>query len=110
MNNKHKYAANFKKRSLECKEAAGHICQKCGVVRGTELISWAGNLWRCYMVAAHVNHDPHNPEAVLICVCPRCHWRYFRCKGHKATWIIERNKHRILLKKRGYAVKGVQWC
>jgi hypothetical protein len=103
---KSRYAANFKARAKACKEAAGYTCQKCGIVRGTELLSWAGNVWKVYMVAAHVNHDPENPDAVLICVCPRCHWRYYRRYDHKAVWIIERMKHRRLLLQKGYAVKG----
>lgn len=101
MNNRHKYAKNFPQRSRECKEAAGNTCQKCGIVKGTELLSWAGNLWKVYMVAAHPDHDPHNPNARLVCVCPRCHWKHYRCKGHKATWVIERMKHQKLLRAKG---------
>jgi hypothetical protein len=97
MNNPHKYAPNFKQRAREVKDAHNHTCQKCGIVRGTELISWAGNLWKVYMVAAHKNHDPSNPDAELDCVCPSCHWKYYRSKNHKAVWIIARRKYQAWL-------------
>lgn len=103
MNNPHKYAPNFKARALACKEAAGHSCKECGIVRGTELVSWSGRRWKVYMVAAHVDHDPHNPNARLACVCPRCHWRFYRRDGQPAVWVIERIK---LMKAR----QGVKLC
>ena len=102
MNNRYKYAKNFKQRSQECKEAAGWKCTKCQIERGTELLAWSGRVWKVYMVAAHANHDPYNPMAVLVCVCPRCHWRYYRAKDHKPAWIIERAKHQKLLRRKGY--------
>jgi len=104
MNNPQNYAKNFKARALACKEAAGHTCKECGIVRGTELVSWAGRVWKCYMVAAHVNHDPANPNARLVCVCPRCHWKHYRRHGQPAVWIIERMK----LRKARY--EGVRIC
>jgi len=47
MNNPQNYAKNFKARALACKEAAGHTCKECGIVRGTELVSWAGRVCGC---------------------------------------------------------------
>jgi hypothetical protein len=31
-----------------------------------------------YLHAAHVNHDPENPEAELKALCPACHMKYDR--------------------------------
>ena len=31
-----------------------------------------------YLHAAHVNHDPHNPQAELRALCPSCHLKYDR--------------------------------
>src|SRR5882724_9126690 len=78
MNNRRNYPKDWKKKALECKNAAGWKCEKCKIEQGTLCISWAGNERNVYMVAAHPNHDPQNPNAELVCVCPRCHWRHYR--------------------------------
>jgi len=99
MNNRRKYPKDWQKLARACKESAGYQCKECQIVAGTELVSWSGRLWRVYMVAAHRNHDPFNPSPDLVCVCPRCHWRFYRRDGQPPVWLIERLKHRKLLGK-----------
>lgn len=92
MNNRHKYPKNWKELARKCKEAAGYRCEECKVPHGTIRVSWSGRPWPVYMVAAHKLHDPFNPSPDLACVCPRCHWRYYRRHGQPAVWVIERLK------------------
>lgn len=99
MNNRSLYPKNWRALARECKELAGWRCAECFIEHGAIRVSWAGRPYPVYMVAAHVDHDPHNPTPRLACVCPRCHWRFYRRSGQPATWIIERVKHMKLLKK-----------
>jgi hypothetical protein len=99
MNNRHKYPKNWRALALDCKERAGWRCKECKIPHGAIRISWAGRPYPVYMVAAHKNHDPFNPSPDLACVCPRCHWRFYRRQGQPAVWVIERMKHRKLLGK-----------
>ena len=46
-----------------------------------------------YLQAAHVNNDPENPHAELVCLCPSCHMRMDRAKEK-----LERTSQR----RRGY--------
>jgi hypothetical protein len=104
MKNRKKYPKNWKALSTACKNRAGWKCERCNIAHRTLRLSYSGNLYPVYMQAAHVNHDPHNPNPTLICVCPSCHWRYYRNVGHMPVWMFEQRKHRILLQKRGYKV------
>jgi hypothetical protein len=104
MKNRHNYPANWRKLARACKERAGWRCQKCGIAHKTLRWSpWTEREWPVYLQAAHVNHDPSNEEPELACVCPACHWRYYRRPGGQHTWLYyERRKHRILLGRQGY--------
>ncbi|HYU74536.1 MAG TPA: hypothetical protein VEL31_17840 [Ktedonobacteraceae bacterium] len=99
MNNRKKYPRNWRKLARACKERAGWQCKECKVLHGTLRLSWAGRPYPVYMVAAHKNHDPFNPSPDLECVCPSCHFRFYRRQGQPAVWVIERMKHRKLLGK-----------
>ncbi len=99
MKNRHLYPRNWKKQAWTCKELAGWQCQECLVRHGTIRVSWSGRLWPVYLVAAHKNHDPFNPSAELVCVCPSCPGRFYRRHGQPAAWVIERMKHRKMLGK-----------
>jgi hypothetical protein len=104
MNNRHLYPKNWKQLATACKDAAGWCCTICKVLHGSTRVSWAGREYKVYMVAAHRDHDRSNPNPVLICCCPSCHWRYYRYRpGHPPVWIIERLK----LQK---ARQGVKLC
>ena len=99
MNNRKKYPRNWRKLARACKERAGWQCKECFVQHGTLRLSWAGRPYPVYLVAAHKNHDPFNPSPDLVCVCPSCHFRFYRRPGQPAVWVIERMKHRKLLGK-----------
>ena len=102
MNNRHLYAKNFEKRARACKEQAGQRCQECGMERGTVLVSrWSGRVWSLYLVAAHPDHDPGNPNARLICCCPRCHFLYYASPRQLPEYLWEKRRHRHLLRKKG---------
>lgn len=98
MNNRQNYPRNWRYLARECKERAGWRCEECKVRQGTMRRAWSGRMYPVFLVAAHKNHDPHNPSPALACVCPRCHWKYYRRHGQPAVWVIERLKHRQLLK------------
>lgn len=74
--NKDEYHENFEKRAHECKEQAGWKCEQCGTRHGDKRISKSGELDTVSVQAAHVNHDPMNPDAVLICLCESCHLKH----------------------------------
>lgn len=100
MRNRQRYGKDWPQKSRECKERAGWQCEECYTPHGTLRTSkWTGKAWPVYLQAAHKHHDPHNPDAELVAVCPRCHWHFYRRPGQPAVWMIERIKHRCLLEK-----------
>jgi hypothetical protein len=99
MNNRSRYGKGWEKRARRCRELANWQCERCQVKHGTMRISkWTLRLWPVYLVAAHVNHDPENPDAELVAVCPSCHWKHYKRPGQIAPWQIEKIKHRLLIK------------
>lgn len=104
MRNRKSYPANWPELARICKERAAWRCQKCGIAHKTKRLSlWTGREWPVYLQAAHVNHDPENEAPELACVCPACHWRYYRRPGQRLTnGQVEQRKHRIALEKAGY--------
>jgi predicted HNH restriction endonuclease len=102
MRNRTRYGKDWKERSRAAKEQAGWCCTQCGVQHGTPRYSYyTGREWPVYLQAHHRDHDPENPTAILIVVCPRCHWRFFRPRGVRPAWVIESLKHRKMLQERG---------
>lgn len=85
-----KYPKDWKQLSTACKERANWHCEKCGIAHKTPRITYRGDLYPVYLVAAHISHDRDNPSPKLKAVCPSCHWRYFRQFGHRPAWIIAR--------------------
>jgi hypothetical protein len=61
------YPDNWRDLSRACKDRAGWRCEECG---STERLG-----------AAHVNHDPENPNPELRCLCWPCHRRYDATTG-----------------------------
>jgi len=96
-----KYPRNWKQLSRQCRERAGWRCERCDIAHGVERLTYSGGVYPVYLVAAHVHHDRENPNPVLICLCPSCHFRFYRGKGQLPQWYIEKLKLRVLLKKRG---------
>src|SRR5206468_10736534 len=98
MNNAKRYPRNWKQLATECKDLAGWRCSKCGVKHGTLRRSvWTGRVYPVWLQAAHPQHDPENENPELVCVCPSCHFHYFKKPGVRPAWIIEKIKHRKLL-------------
>jgi hypothetical protein len=56
------YPANWKDLATACKQRAGWRCEECGATE--------------HLGAAHVHHDPENPNPELRCLCWPCHRRY----------------------------------
>ena len=61
------YPANWKDLATACKQRAGWRCEECGATE--------------HLGAAHVNHDPENPNPELRCLCWPCHTRYDAATG-----------------------------
>jgi hypothetical protein len=75
----HLYPADWHRRAQVCLEQAGYRCQDCGIRHGTLRVGkHRYNLYFVHLHAAHVNHDPGNPEAELRALCPACHMRHDR--------------------------------
>ncbi len=74
---RHRYPADWDEMALDCKMRAGWRCEHCGVHHGAQRIGVVhGTLYTVYLAACHVNHDPENPDAVLISLCQSCHLRH----------------------------------
>ena len=79
---------------MPCLERAGWKCERCGIANGTELIGKKrGNVYKVRLAAAHLNHDPENPDPELIALCEVCHLRHDR-------FLHGKNSHRTLRAKR----------
>lgn len=115
------YASNFKQRALECKEAAGWRCSDCGkpcrvpkeglqefydrvaleYVLSHSLYHLKEEIFRYpqrwTLTARHHNHDPENPDAVLVASCAPCHLRY-DAKMHAENAAKTRERKRIEVK------------
>lgn len=98
MRNRKKYAKNFKRRARAAKEAVGWMCTECGAMHGSKRYShWSEKDVTVWLQAHHLHNDPENPDAVLVIVCPRCHYRKFHKNGKPPAWLIESLKHRKLI-------------
>jgi hypothetical protein len=80
------YPTDWKRRAQACLERAGYRCEDCGIAHG---VLWMGkrskSAFVVYLHAAHVNHDPHNPQAELRALCPSCHLKYDRRTERQRT-------------------------
>jgi DNA-binding transcriptional LysR family regulator len=78
------YPADWRSRSQACLERAGYRCEDCGIRHGTMRVGkHRYNLYFVHLHAAHVNHDPQNPQAELRALCPACHMHYDRRTEHR---------------------------
>lgn len=103
MRNRKKYPRDWRKRVQAAREAAGNKCTVCQVPHGTPRISrWTGRKWPVWLQGAHVNHDPENPSAVIVVVCPYCHWHFYRRHDQVPRWLLEKRKHKELIER--------AWC
>lgn len=115
---RHLYPDNWAEIASAVKESAGWTCQWCGKPcrRPGESVEdlalrlpteWVGDLFdgeeegeriqgkahsqRFALTVAHLDHDPHNPNARLAALCIPCHCRYdLRQMGRKRQLKAER--------------------
>jgi heterodisulfide reductase subunit B len=99
MRNRKKYARNFRKRARAEKERVGWKCTECGAIHGSKRFSrWVQREVTVYLQAHHPDSDPENENAVLVVVCPRCHFQFHRRKGGPPPrWLLESMKHKKLI-------------
>jgi hypothetical protein len=73
------YPSDWKWRAAACLAQAGYRCEDCGIPHGVLRVGKRSKSpYIVYLHAAHVNHDPENPEAELKALCPACHMKYDR--------------------------------
>jgi hypothetical protein len=61
------YPLNWDELARACKERANWHCEHCGVADGTERVGKKrGRVYRVRIAAAHIHHDPANPEPALL--------------------------------------------
>jgi hypothetical protein len=119
------YARNFPHKVRKQKELDGWECQCCGIAQYTVVVPSLDVLnvvidpsvdhpKMIFLHAAHLNHDPANPDAELVTMCPSCHGSNDYHYRERERWFaLERFKHRVLLYRRGLidwwkVGKGVQ--
>ena len=96
------YAPNYSQRREAALLRAAGQCEKivdgsrCPNRVGTLKVSHAHNLYFEQLYIHHVNNDPENDEAELICYCASCHM-----KAHRQPLIAGRKASR---RKQGYRV------
>jgi hypothetical protein len=80
------YPSDWKLRAAACLARAGYRCEGCGTPHGVLRV---GKRSKCpyivYLHAAHIHHDPENPEAELKALCPACHMKHDRQTERIAT-------------------------
>jgi hypothetical protein len=73
------YPSDWKLRAAACFARAGYRCEDCGVPHGVLRVGKKSKSpYIVYLHAAHVNHDPENPQAALRALCPSCHMKHDR--------------------------------
>jgi hypothetical protein len=73
------YPADWKLLAQACLARAGYRCEDCGIPHGVLRVGKRSkSAYVVYLHAAHVNHDPHNPQAELRALCSSCHLKYDR--------------------------------
>lgn len=82
-NSKQNYHPNFERRSLARKKFVKYTCELCWIRQGEEQTNKQGERYPVVVSAAHVNHDPWNPRAELIILCPCCHLDFDRVENSK---------------------------
>jgi hypothetical protein len=80
------YPSDWKLRAAACLARAGYRCEDCGVPHGVLRVGKKSKSpYIVYLHAAHVNHDPENPQAVLKALCPSCHMKHDRRTERSCT-------------------------
>ncbi len=75
----HLSPTDWKRRAQACVARAAYRCASCGIPHGVRRVGKKSkSVYVVYLHTAHVNHDPHNPQAELRALCPSCHLKYDR--------------------------------
>jgi hypothetical protein len=73
------YPLDWKARAAACLARAGYRCEHCGIPHGVLRVGKRSKSpYVVYLHAAHINHDPENPQAKLRALCPACHMKHDR--------------------------------
>ena len=73
------YPADWKAQAAACLARAGYRCEDCGTPHGVLRVGKRSKSpYVMYLHAAHINHDPDNPQAQLRALCPSCHMKHDR--------------------------------
>ncbi len=73
------YPSDWKLQAIACLTRAGYRCEDCGTPHGVLRVGKKSKSpYIVYLHAAHINHDPENPQAVLKALCPACHMKHDR--------------------------------
>lgn len=71
-----RYPDNWDQLALACKDHAGWQCEHCqGKDGDTRIGVTYGRPYTIVISACHPNHDPENPDPVLLALCQACHLR-----------------------------------
>src|SRR5947209_1339437 len=98
------YPAQWQEMAWACKERAGWCCEACGVAHGEWVLSARGEPYEVRLAAAHLDHDPWNPDARLRALCQACHLRYDASWQQRQRRVeMERLRHQAWL---NYQVYG----
>lgn len=91
------YPENWEEMAYACKERAGWVCEECGIPHGMEVVSQrTGVVYKAYLAAAHLDHDPWNPSPRLAALCPSCHGRYDYSWRERQRWLeLEIVRHEV---------------
>ncbi|GCE05762.1 hypothetical protein KDAU_30910 [Dictyobacter aurantiacus] len=91
------YPDNWDELALACKERAGWCCEHCGIAHGSLAVSErTGVVYTVILAAAHLDHDPWNPDPRLAALCPSCHGRYDYSWQERQRWLeLEHIRHRL---------------
>ena len=93
LRNPERYPKNWEEIAWLCKVRAGFKCELCGIPDGM----WRIGLNRHYkesIQAAHLDHDPWNPNARLMAMCQPCHLRYDALEHGKNAYQTKCRKQR----------------
>jgi hypothetical protein len=114
------YPTDWKLRAAACLARAGYRCEDCGVPHGVLRVGQRSKSpYIVYLHAAHVNHDPENPQATLRALCPSCHLKYDRRTERKPAPARRQGYHvisvtRLMLEARGAGLhitqQGDHYC
>lgn len=112
-----KYHPDWEKLSQECIEAANNKCEECGSIGRTwrlkkkyavheaqlflplietlPINQEAEQKKMCKVVlnAAHLEHDPWNPNPHLRALCQACHLLYDRMENGRNAWATKQRRY-----------------